>query len=66
MRSSRVVAGPLVVCLLGALTAFPQTNNDRIEGTVQDESGGVPPGARLTAADSYNLSKAKARRALRT
>src|SRR5215831_16484110 len=49
MQSSRNLTRLLVVCLLGALMAFPQTNNGRIEGTVQDSSGGMVPGARLTA-----------------
>jgi hypothetical protein len=39
----------LVVCLLGSVVAFTQTNNGRIEGTVQDSSGSAVPGARLTA-----------------
>ena len=49
MRLTRVLAGLLATFILGAPAAFPQTNNGRIEGTVQDASGGVVPGARLTA-----------------
>jgi hypothetical protein len=49
MLSSRFLARTLVLFLLGALPALPQTNNGRIEGIVQDSSGGIVPGARLTA-----------------
>src|SRR5262245_3613906 len=48
MCISRVSTNLVCLCLLGALLAFPQTNNGRIEGTVQDSSGGAVPGARLT------------------
>src|ERR1051325_7907163 len=60
MGSRRVLARVLVVCLLGSLIAFPQTNNGRIEGTVQDSSGGVVPGARLIATNVQTQLKVTA------
>jgi hypothetical protein len=49
MRSRHKLTRLLMMCLLGLPLAYAQTNNGRIEGTVQDSSGGLVPGARLTA-----------------
>jgi hypothetical protein len=49
MSLRQVAASALALCLLGPALAYSQTNNGRIEGTVEDSSGGVIPGARLTA-----------------
>jgi hypothetical protein len=45
----RIVIRLLVLSLVGLPLAYAQTNNGRIEGIVEDTSGGVVPGARLTA-----------------
>jgi hypothetical protein len=48
-RFFRLWFGALVAVLLGAPTANAQTNTGEISGVVQDSSGGVLPGATVTA-----------------
>jgi hypothetical protein len=57
MRSIQVVARWVAMSLLGAVAALSQTNNGRIEGTVQDASGGMVPGAHLIATNVQTQRK---------
>src|SRR6266508_312449 len=58
--SLRAVATLLLVLLVGLPPAFAQSNNGRIEGTVQDPTGAVVPGARLTAVNVKTQAKTEA------
>ncbi len=56
-----VIIGRLLIAVLSASASFSQTNNARLEGTVQDQSAAVIPNATVTAVNTQTQARTSVR-----